>query len=321
MRLSLRARIGVAVTLMIALVLLGAGATMLWAPPKVNEIVQVKAPEGSVDAAAVTADAALMPDVVGLNESIAVRVLSDSGVASPVSVETVKAPGPAGRVLSQSPEPGVSDPGAVNLEISEAILLPDVVGKSLEDARAELSSLGVQVAATRVVDPTATSGEILSTNPEAGQEAPLNIEVVVADEGERFPLINLPYGQEREWSKENDYIYGPTTFATALLGVPDDGDDTVVEFAVEGRAKVLTFTLGVEEAAPGTKVNVAVGADGEEVESYTAVAGETADARLAVEDVQLLRFTLAPLDVDDPPTVIIGDPDLRGDTTSLRELE
>ncbi|MDH5759572.1 MAG: PASTA domain-containing protein [Gemmatimonadota bacterium] len=86
-----------------------------------------------------------LPDVVELSESRARVVLETMGLR--VSVDTVRAEVPRGRVIAMSPraETEVTLPGAVRLQVSAGpplVAMPMVLGLDEEEARAVLDSLG-----------------------------------------------------------------------------------------------------------------------------------------------------------------------------------
>jgi beta-lactam-binding protein with PASTA domain len=142
------------------------------------------------------------PNVVGQTEEAACAILFRLGVRD---IRTVRQPdpGPAGIVLSQDPAAGtvlVPDEGAT-LMVSEKedqpgpepVLMPDFIGRPIDEVRAEAKDLKIRLAeVTRADD--APKGEVISQSPAAGSELspPRQATVVVsagATEGVEVPDV------------------------------------------------------------------------------------------------------------------------------------
>lgn len=112
-----------------------------------------------------------VPDVRGLTEADARRALSD------FQVQVKSAPDPlipAGRVSAQDPpaRTRIAAGTLVTLTISEGIGKTTVplglVGKSLDEARALLQSVGLSIAKTNPVDSDQPAGTVVAVTPEMG---------------------------------------------------------------------------------------------------------------------------------------------------------
>jgi probable HAF family extracellular repeat protein len=114
------------------------------------------------------------PTVAGLTQSAATSVITGAGLTVG-TVSTTSSPTiPTGQVISQSPLAGsaVATASSVNLVISTGpvpILLPNVVGMTLNDATAALTSDSFGVGqVTPQISTTIAPGKIISQNPPAG---------------------------------------------------------------------------------------------------------------------------------------------------------
>jgi len=121
-----------------------------------------------------TASEVTVPDVTGQAVSEATTTLRDAGLR--VQIRLVPSSEPAGRVLEQSPGPGVevAESSVVRLGVAESrqpeverVEVPDTVGSSVGDARARLLALGLRVRVSRVVA-SEPSGTVVRQSPQGG---------------------------------------------------------------------------------------------------------------------------------------------------------
>jgi eukaryotic-like serine/threonine-protein kinase len=111
-----------------------------------------------------------VPDVVGLNQEAAEIELRDAGL-EPV-VQGVTDAAPIGEVLSQDPERGreVDEDSQVTLRVStgpEQAPVPNVVGRTEDEARFILVGEGFQVGDVARQEDDAREGTVLSQSPQA----------------------------------------------------------------------------------------------------------------------------------------------------------
>ncbi|RPE42416.1 serine/threonine protein kinase [Streptomyces sp. Ag109_O5-1] len=123
-------------------------------------------------------------NVIGKSIDDATTQLENKGfkvkVTKTVSTQT------EGTVLSQNPDPGTEKEkgSTVTLEVAKApdkVAIPsDIAGKSCDDAKSELQSLGLvpTCADTPVTDAT-QDGKVISTNPAVGQQVQKNTAVTI----------------------------------------------------------------------------------------------------------------------------------------------
>ncbi len=120
---------------------------------------------------------ATVPDVVGLEQTEAVRALQQAGLES--SVQLVPSEEPQSRVVAQAREPGASlERGdAVQINVSTGpepapnSAIPDVVGRGEQEARDQLRAAGFRVQVLKVDAPApAQRGRVIDQQPSG--EAP-----------------------------------------------------------------------------------------------------------------------------------------------------
>jgi beta-lactam-binding protein with PASTA domain len=127
---------------------------------------------------------ATVPDVVGLEQTEAVRALQQAGLQA--SVQLVPSEEPQRRVVAQAREPGASlERGdAVQINVSTGpdpppnSAIPDVVGQGEQEARDELRAAGFRVRVVKVDAPApAQRGRVIDQQP--GGEAPDGWEITL----------------------------------------------------------------------------------------------------------------------------------------------
>jgi serine/threonine-protein kinase len=196
-----------------------------------------------------------VPNVVGLGRRSARRTLTDAGFEvqeQRVADAAVK----ADRVVRQSP-PGNSQAErgqAVTLDISSGPaqgLVPDVVGKTEDDARAALEGAGFRVTVARKEDPVAKPGTVLAQNPAKGATvasgSPVTITVAVEPS-----QVDVPDVVGSTQNKATESLSGDG-LKVVVENTPVDSPDTdgVVQSQTPGagtkvdRGSTVTITVGV----------------------------------------------------------------------------
>ncbi|ANP48205.1 serine/threonine-protein kinase [Streptomyces griseochromogenes] len=126
----------------------------------------------------------LVPDVRGIQFDKAESQLEDKGFT--VDKKTVVSTQPPGIVTEQDPPGGTEKQKGTTITLTvakaeEKVTVPsDLVGKSCDDAKAELTQLGLtpNCVDTPTNDPT-QDGKVISTNPQAGQQVGKNTNVAI----------------------------------------------------------------------------------------------------------------------------------------------
>ncbi|MEU7047218.1 Stk1 family PASTA domain-containing Ser/Thr kinase [Streptomyces eurythermus] len=125
-----------------------------------------------------------VPDVRGAQFDQAESQLKEKGFEVDKKLEVSdRTPGV---VITQDPEPGVSKEKGTTITLTvakpeEKIAVPDVTGKSCDEAKATLQAQGLVPSCTEtpVTDP-AQDGKVQNTNPAAGQQVVKNTNVVIS---------------------------------------------------------------------------------------------------------------------------------------------
>ncbi|MET9556456.1 Stk1 family PASTA domain-containing Ser/Thr kinase [Streptomyces sp. NPDC006645] len=127
-----------------------------------------------------------MPDVTGQSEEEATASLEDAGLDVRIAAERVNSPEEAGSVARQSAKEGsrLARGDNVTLTISKGprmIAVPDVTGKSIDDARTELTEAGFEVEVDRsfpFLDDTVAKQSV-----EGGEQAPEGGTITITTKG------------------------------------------------------------------------------------------------------------------------------------------
>ena len=138
-----------------------------------------------------------VPNVVGARRTTAIKALKDAGFKVKV-VRQFSAAVRADRVIAQSPsaESSVEQGRTVQIMVSkgsEQVAVPDVVGKSEDDARATLEGAGFDVAVRRRESTDEESGAVLAQTPGAGENAPngSRVTITVAEQPAKVGVPNV----------------------------------------------------------------------------------------------------------------------------------
>ena len=109
-----------------------------------------------------------VPDVKGLEEDVAVQKLEDAGFAADVSYTYVDSD--AGKVLSQGTQAGTreSKGSSVSLEVGKARTIPDIIGKTKDEAASVLSDIGAGTIHYVYQRSDSDAGTVLAVDPDVG---------------------------------------------------------------------------------------------------------------------------------------------------------
>jgi len=132
------------------------------------------APEGSEVMLVISLgpDVSEVPDLVGMTESDALRIVRQAGFEIDIQRE-YNSDVPDGQVFRQSPEAGEMAPPETVITIvvsrgTQLVRVPDVVGKSRGDATSELQDAGFKVNVTDEFSDTVAKNRVISQSPEGG---------------------------------------------------------------------------------------------------------------------------------------------------------
>jgi serine/threonine-protein kinase len=122
--------------------------------------------------APVAEELVIVPNVEGLPQSEAVANLNTAGLVIMISGHEVSATAPDDTILSQAVPAGqsVSKGQVIGVTVATAMpKVPDVVGKTRDDAVAALKEAGYGVQSESVSHETIAEGQVVSQNPKAGE--------------------------------------------------------------------------------------------------------------------------------------------------------
>jgi len=228
-----------------------------------------------------------VPDVVGMPQDEAVKVLEDAGLEVKVT-EDEDAEGEPGTVTEQKPPAGTEVNEGDEEEIivvpeTTLVEVPDVRKMNQADATKELQDAGLVVSVTRQPSQSVDKGLVISQSPAAGQQVPpgTNVGVVISD-GPEVKNVDVPdvVGMKR---------------ADAQQALIDAGLKVVIaESSSDSVAKdvVINQLPGAgESVAPGTTVGIVVSTGpapaAEEVQVPDVVGLTLAEAQQTVSDAGL----------------------------------
>lgn len=212
-----------------------------------------------------------VPAVVGKTTAEGIAVLDSAGLVVDEGGEWFSVTVPKGAIISQEPSAGalVRRGDTVTIIVSagsETFLMPDVVGRTADEATLSLEALGLLVT-TETVEASATAGTVTESYPTAGQEVRTGSTIRLRIAGRSVASeILLPYVMEGV-----TIILDPTPLAS--------GSDTTMEVARRVRALL---------EASGAKVIV--------TRSVTSTATSTADRAALVAETTgtaLVTFEVA----------------------------
>jgi hypothetical protein len=231
----------------------------------------------------------VLPDVRGLLLVDAQQAVIDAGLPLDV-VQTVDAPSAlaAGTVLRQDPVGGTSKVSTVTLYVSVPGAVPDLVGRTADEARAELLALGVEFEQEQVFDPGAAEGTVLALNPPPGSSLASAITVTVAGPAASIFLADLD-PIEGGCSTDDTSING-TDFANSLLCSASSYENTST-YLVDRVTTSLDMTVGIsDDSDTDVRVRMVVVADGRPVAAVDAGYGQSQD--ISVPTTGVLRLEI-----------------------------
>ncbi|MEU1872359.1 beta-lactam-binding protein with PASTA domain/tRNA A-37 threonylcarbamoyl transferase component Bud32 [Streptomyces ambofaciens] len=172
-----------------------------------------------------------VPNVIDKNVDEATKQLEDKGFD--VETKQTESSQDEGTVLSQNPDPGkeLEKGSTVTLEVAKAeekATVPDVVGRSCDEAKAQMESSGLEATCTDqpTNDPNQVD-KVISTTPAANQQVDPGSKVTIvvgkAVEKKKVPEIKLgtPLGQAQQTLQQ-------AGFTNIQVNGPNDGNAVVI---------------------------------------------------------------------------------------------
>lgn len=210
-----------------------------------------------------------MPDVLRLTRDDAVEALSDIGFDSrKLTIEERAYVGPAGRVVSQRPARGTTNPAEVVLEISTPARVPSILGLSAAQAKTKLEAIGAVVAVREVYQADKAPGSVLAVTPAVGEVATSTMTLDIGAEPYSVFLTGIDPiaggctgGQASVGTQTSAYALTCRAARVSATGAPTPA----VAYDVAGRVDRLKATVGITNRdEPGTRARVRVLVDGNE---------------------------------------------------------
>ena len=271
------------------------------------------------------ASTSTMPDIEGLELTIAKRVLRSAGITATLTTSDRPAAGATGVVLSQRPEPAAEVTGDIAVEVSVAVSMPDVVGAKLDETRNQLEALGAAVALERKVAPSKEDGTVLETAPSAGKTIPEVVTVVVADTGEGLPLAELSTVDESSCSSTDSAMLNGNAVQASITCSPSSPSSTdrpepaAIEWAIGRRAPILEFLASAEDTAGRGGGTITVFGDGKKLQTVPVKFGATTEVRVNTKNVLRLRIEVTTTSAEEPE-IVLGEARLLGTRKDLETL-
>jgi hypothetical protein len=286
----------------------------------VDRPVQVYAPE--------VVSSGTVPNVVGLTEEEARRVLSDAGVAlGSVQTHVVPDVGPPGLIVSQTPPSGVEVAHrSVTLEVSGPAVMPDLEGKSEAEAKEALSAFGARVSVVTEYEPGAAEGSVVSTEPAAGETIVDKATLRVAEPLSSVFLTEIEPLQASCRTGEEAVIAGQAQ-TEAIICLPEPGaNPRSVVYQLGGGIETFRANLGLDDAGNAeAQVEFHVLVDGNQVFSHRLSFGESLPVEvplLGSYQLELEAVAVGPAEPGGPEVrAAFGEPQLVGSRSAVDAIE
>jgi hypothetical protein len=272
------------------------------------------------------AEATTMPDVVGDDLEDARTDLGALGI-SDITVEEENSTELPGTVLGQRPAPGAAVNGPVTLVVAATPSdLPDVVGRTLREAEALLSAIGIGASVAEVLDPEGVDQTVVGQSPPGGSPYRTDVELEVSREGVSRYLMELREveGQlnDRGTMTVDGEIY--TRSVSHWVRGNSSSDRTMAGFDLGRNFRRFDAVIGMDDSVPsGAVARVEIFGDTRKLFDEEFRLGETTELALDVEDVLRLELHTTDLsgEYSTPSTIVFGDSRLIGLPSEVPELE
>ena len=272
-----------------------------------------------------TVDDGVMPDVVDLPKVEALAVLAESGIASAdVKIAERPAAGPAGYVVEQSPAFGEALRPPIEITLSTATTVPELLGRTEAEAIAALEALGADVEIERLFVPGRPVGTVSATDPAPGAALPKLLRLTVVSTGSSLPLTELD-PVESDCGSGEVAIAG-TEYASGLSCsvYSNASGPSRVEYDTGRDFNELRATAGIEDSADDTmlRVRYVVLVDGRRAFEREVRFGEAVP--ISVDVTGALRVAIEVTAVGGDPerssytSAALGDPQLVGSPDAVQ---
>ena len=204
----------------------------------------------------------------------------------------------------------------------EVTTMPDLVGMTTEQARAELP--GVKVTVVKANAPSGEKeGTVLSTDPAAGEKIPDAVTLTVAGSVKTIYLADLD-STSSAFSNDVVDMNGVTYDHGMRVSFSYYNSSQTSEWSLGRHFNTLSGTIGItdDSSQSGAAFAVDFYVDQELVQSETLRAGEFKDISLDVQDGLRLKIVITRTDKKNGgATVGFGDFQLQGDSDKVPDLD
>lgn len=232
-----------------------------------------------------------MPNVAGLTEEKALEMLEEARVAYDIEREYSSA-FEAGVVMSQSIDAGdeVEEGARVKLVISkgiEEVDVPDVVGKTAEEAKQALLNAGFQVEEDEEYSEEIAEGLVISQTPEGETKAERGSTItIVVSKGEEIKVAKVPNLKKKTVTEAEEML---SEVNLKLGNVTQEYSDSVAE----GKVISQSVDAGLE-VKEGTEVDITISKGKKPTtKTYTAsFSGSISNASYVFDEAEEVYVTL-----------------------------
>lgn len=308
----------------LGLLVLGAGLGQLLWPAHVTEQVVVSPASSETPGSAATIGQ--FPHVLGLDVATARAVIASAGFTqATVVTESVPASGPKDFVVRQDPAPYARLPlstDRVTMTLSEPVTMPNLVGKSAEDAKRAVTDLFGVPQLVRVTTADQPAGVVLSTEPAAGAAMPVNVTVNVSDGGDSLSLLALNAVGSSRCDKAKDLSINGQQQTQALACWPGTADKPAyTEYAIGRHATFLDATVGMLDTAAVGTGTIRILGDGKVLATQEVRFGTAEPLHVTIRNVLRLRIEVSGPTSNTQPKVVLGGVRLVGNPDQLDQIE
>lgn len=263
------------------------------------------------------------PDLFGLDETTARRVIADAGLTADVVTTARPFAAVTGSVIDQRPAPGsVITPAELTtfeLVIAEPLAVPSIRGASERDARNTLEALGATVVVTRVVEPSAPEGTVIDSAPTEGEPMGPTIELIVSDAGGSVRLAALSPVERDGCSSISRGTVNGLDFGESIACRTSPDDIAFAEWTLARRAVLVTGTLGLLDTGSTGTVTVRVTGDERVLVEHRVGFGQTVPLDVDVRGI--LRLRIEATGSASRPTLVLADALVRAMPEQLEAIE
>lgn len=206
--------------------------------------------------------------------------------------------------------------------MSSSVSMPNLVGKSVDDAKRAITDLYGIPQLVKVTTAEAPSGVVLSTEPAAGNAMTVEVTVRVSDGGQSLSLMDLSSVASSRCSKGTNLMIDGENQTQGLVCYPGVSDrPSYVEYAIGRHATFLDASLGMLDRGGQSDARVKVIGDGKTLSASEVRFGTKTTLHVSVRGVLRLRIEVTgPSASGTAPQLVLGDVRLVGNPDDLDQI-